>query len=86
MIVKILLLVGLYQLLRATGKPIYCSGIYAGFILFFGLMIGNPFIAVLLATAIAFALSTAYFYLLHMFSESGFYWPILIVGLLIGLV
>ena len=86
MIVKILLLLGLLQLLRVTGKPIYCSGIYAGLILIFGLLVGNPFLTVLLSTAIGFALSTIYFYLLHMFSESGFYWLILIVGLLIGLV
>jgi hypothetical protein len=86
MIVKIILLLGLLQLLRVTGKPIYCSGIYAGIILIFGLLTGNPFLAVLLSTAIGFALSTAYFYLLHMFSESGFYWLILIVGLFIGLV
>jgi hypothetical protein len=84
--VKILLLLGLLQLLRVTGKPIYCSGIYAGFILIFGLLTGIPFITVLLTTAIGFALSTVYFYLLHMFSESWFYWLILIVGLLIGLI
>lgn len=86
MIVKILLLLGLLQLLRVTGKPIYCSIIYALFILIFSLLIGNPLIHALLITAISFALSTVYFYLLHMFSESIFYWPILIVGLLIGLI
>jgi hypothetical protein len=86
MIVKILLLLGLLQLLRVTGKPIYCSGIYAGFILIFGLFLGNPFLNVLLFAAIGFVLSTIYFYLLHMFSDSWFYWLILIVGLSIGLV
>jgi hypothetical protein len=86
MIVKILLLLGLLQLLRVTGKPIYCSGIYAGFILIFGLFLGSPFLNVLLFAAIGFVLSTIYFYLLHMFSDSWFYWLILIVGLSIGLV
>jgi hypothetical protein len=86
MIVKILLLLGLLQLLRVTGKPIYCSGIYAGFILIFGLFLGNPFLNVLLFAAIGFVLSTIYFYLLHMFSDSWFYWLILIVGLLIGVI
>ena len=86
MIVKIILLLGLLQLLRVTGKPFYCSGIYAGIIFIFGLLTGNPFIAVLFSIAIGFALSTVYFYLLHMFSESGFYWLILIVGFLIGLI
>ena len=86
MIVKILLLLGLLQLLRVTGKPIYCSGIYAGFILIFGLFLGNPLLNVLLFAAIGFVLSTIYFYLLHMFSDSWFYWLILIEGLSIGLV
>jgi hypothetical protein len=86
MIIKILLLLGLLQLLRVTGKPLYCSGIYAGLIFIFGLFLGNPFLNILLNTAIGFALSTAYFYLLHMFSDSGFYWLILIAGLLIGLI
>lgn len=85
MIVKIILLLGLLQLLKVTGKPIYCSGIYAGFIIIFGLFSGNPFITVLLSTTIGFTLSTVYFYLLHMLGESGFYWLILIVGL-IGLI
>ena len=86
MIVKIVLLIALLQLLRITGKPILCSGIYAGLILVMGLFMGMPFSDVLLSAAIGFALSTVYFYLLNMFSESGFYWPILIVGLLVGLV
>jgi len=38
MIVKIILLLGLLQLLRVTGKLIYCSGIYAGFIIIFGVL------------------------------------------------
>ena len=82
---KIILLLALLQLLRITGKPIVCSGIYAGLILIMGFFMGNPFFDVLLSTAIGFVLSTVYFYLLHLFSESGFYWLILVVGLAVGL-
>ena len=84
--IKIVILLGLLQLLRVTGKPILCSSIYAVLIFIFGLLFGGPFTDVLLFTAIGFILSTVYFYLLDMFSDSGFYWLILIVGLLIGLI
>ena len=86
MIVKILLLLGLLQLLRVTGKPIHCSSIYAGFILISGFFLGNPFLTILFYATIGFALSTIYFYLLHTFSDSWFYWLILIVGLFIGVI
>ena len=86
MIVKIILLLALLQLLRITGKPIVCSGIYAGLILIMGFFMGMPLSDVLLSTSIGLVLSTIYFYLLHMFSESGFYWLILIGGLIVGLV
>ena len=83
---KIIILLALLQLLRITGKPIVCSGIYAGLVFLMGFFMNNPLFDVLLFTAIGFVLSTVYFYLLHMFSESVFYWLILVVGLVIGLV
>lgn len=86
MIVKIILLLALLQLLRITGKSIVCSGIYAGLILIMGFFMGMPLSDVLLSTSIGLVLSTIYFYLLHMFSESGFYWLNLIGGLIVGLV
>ena len=83
---KIIILLALLQLLRITGKPIVCSGIYAALVFLMGFFMNNPLFDVLLFTAIGFVLSTVYFYLLHMFSESVFYWLILVVGLVIGLV
>jgi len=84
--INIIILIALLQLLRVTGKPLYCSAIYAVLIFIFGLVFGDSITAVLISTAIGFALSTAYFNLLDMFSDSGFYWLILIVGLFIGLI
>jgi len=84
--IKIIILVALLQLLRVTGKPIYCSAIYTGIIFIFGIFFGESVTAVLFSTALGFALSTAYFYLLDMYSDSGYYWVILIVGLLIGFI
>lgn len=84
--IKIIILVALLQILRVTGKPIYCSAIYASIIFIFSLILGESITAVLLGTTIGFVLSTVYFYLLDRFNDSGFYWPILIVGLFIGLI
>jgi hypothetical protein len=83
---KIVILVALLQLLKVTGKPFYCSVIYAAILFLFGFIFGESITDTLLAAAIGFVLSTAYFYLLHTFSDSGFYWFILIFGLLIGLI
>lgn len=86
MIPKVILLIGLLKLLDVSGKPLLYSGIYAGIVFCLGLFFGAPFLSVLMSTGIVFGLSTAYFFLLNHFSESGYYWVILVIGLLIGLV
>ena len=84
--IKIVILIALLKLLDITGKPLLCSGIYTGMILAFSTVTGGPFLAVIISTVLGFVLSTAYFALLDYFNESGYYWIIMIVGLLIGLV
>ena len=79
MILKIIFLVTLIRLLIMTDQPFLCSGIYAFLVLFFGLIMGNPFLNVLILTAIAFVLSSLYFWLLNRF-EGFFWWIIMIVG------
>ena len=86
MFVKIILLVGLLKLLHVSNKPLLCSGIYTSFTLAFGILSGIPLVSVLIASFIAFVLSSLYFFLLDRFQESGIYWVIMIVGLGIGLV
>jgi len=81
--VKIIILVALLQLLKATGKPIYCSAIYAAIIFIFGILFTGSLTAVLFSTVLGFALSTVYFYLLDMYSDTGYYWVIFVVGFLI---
>ena len=86
MVIRILVLIGLVKLLDVSNKPFLCSGIYAGVVLLFGLFLFYPLISVLLSVAIAFALSSLYFYLLDRFLDTKIFWVILIVGLAIGLV
>ena len=86
MILKIIILVALIRLLIVTDKPILCSGIYTGVGFFFGLVMGNPFWAVLIASAIGFALASLYFWLLCRVQSGALWWFILIGGLAIGLV
>ena len=85
--IKVIILVGLIRLLLVTEQPFLCSGIYAGLGFVLSLASGYPFPAVLLGTAISFALASLYFWLLNRFTEAGLiWWVILIGGLLIGLV
>lgn len=86
MILKIIILVALIRLLVATDKPLLCSGIYAGVALFFGLVVGNPFCAVLAFSVVGFALASLYFWLLYRLQGGALWWVILIGGLAIGLV
>jgi hypothetical protein len=46
----------------------------------------RPIAYVFIGSAISFALALAYFWLLDRFEDSGLFWVILIVGLLIGVV
>ena len=87
MIFKILILAGLIRLLIATEQPFLCSGLYAGGVLVLGLIFGVPFVTMLIAATISFALASLYFWLLVRFEGSGpIWWLILIFGLVIGLV
>lgn len=84
MYINVIILLCLLQLLRVTGKPFLCSGIYVGFYFVFGLIVGEPFLIHLLLSSIGFVWSSVYFYLLDRYSDSHWYWLILLVGLLIG--
>jgi hypothetical protein len=84
--VKILILVGLVKLQLATRNPLLCAGIYAGVSFVLSLIFGHPFLAVLISSVIGFALALLYFALLNRFQDTGMFWVVLILGLVIGLV
>ena len=80
MICKIFLLAVLVRLLIATDKPFLCSGLYAGVIFIFGLILG-PFQAALVSAAVGFLLTSIYFWLLDRFDTSPvLWWIIAVVG------
>jgi len=86
-IAKIFILIGLVRLLIATSKPLLCATIYASAGFIFGLLVGVPFLQMLIASIVGFGLATLYFWLLNRFEDNHvLWWIILIVGLLIGLV
>ena len=85
-VVKILLLVGLIRLLIATNKPMLCTGIYTGAAVAFALMFERPLLYILIATPISFGLAFLYFWLLDRYEETRWFYVVLIVGLVIGLV
>lgn len=86
MIFKILLLVGLLQLLYRTENPFLCSGIYGVAALLLGFMFGGQIVSVLIMSLIAFGLATAYFWLLNEYRDGAAHWGIMIGGLVIGII
>lgn len=90
MIIKVIVLVALIRLLIVSDKPLLCSGLYTfvGFALGLLAVMGGqaPFLALLIATIMRFALSSLYFWLLYRIGEGALWWIVLIVGLAIGLV
>ncbi len=84
-IYKFLLLVMLVRVLIATDKPFLCSGIYGGVMFLTGLVFSQPFLHLLIYSAIGFALACLYFWLLdRLDGNEVFWWLVAIVG--IGLI
>jgi hypothetical protein len=84
--VRVLVLIALIQILIQTNRPFLCSGIYAVVAALGALFTGHGIFAVVLGGAIAFALSSVYFWLLDRFDGGFWWWIILVGGLVIGLV
>ena len=84
--VRPLVLIALIQILIQTNKPFLCSGIYGAIAALFGLFMGSGFAGALIGGAIAFVLSSVYFWLLDRFDSGFWFWIIAVGGLVIGLV
>ena len=82
MLIKIPLIIFLVAGLRAGLKPLHASIIYLVPGLFFGLFYGLSFV-LLASTAIVFAISFVYFWLLDYFEDTIFTWLVVfLVGFL----
>jgi hypothetical protein len=81
--IKLIILVSLIRLLLATESPLLCAGLFTGAGVVFGAVTGNPFLVILIAMVIRFALASLYFWLLSR-TEGFLWWIILICGLPIG--
>lgn len=88
--IKIFFLLFLTRLLNMTESPFLCSGLYTAAVFLSYEFLARPphsQVTILIATAIAFALSSVYFFLLNRFQEDLlWYYLILAGGLLIGIV
>jgi len=89
-IFQILALVVIIRVLISTGKPLWCALSYAAFVAVVGLLSGKRLVLsearlepILVTSALAFAASGIYFWLLKRFNESFLWWPILIAGFLL---
>ncbi|ABI72381.1 hypothetical protein [Shewanella frigidimarina] len=83
---KILLLIGLMQLLLKTERPGLCAGIYAAIIFIFSLIVDVSFIDVIIGTAVSGVLAFIYFWLLDRFRDTFTFWIIFVVGLVLGVI
>lgn len=91
-IFQILIIVVMIRVLISTGKPLWCAVSYAAAVAIFGLLSAhrlelsaNRLEPILIISAVAFAVSGIYFWLLKRFSDSFLWWPILIVGFVVVL-
>lgn len=69
-IVKVALLIGLVRLLIVTKQPFFCSGLYAGVVLFFSLISGGGLGMSLLLAPVVFGLASLYFWMLARLESS----------------
>ncbi len=83
--IKLIILVSLIRLLIETDEPLLCAGIYMGAGFMLGVVMGNPFLVILIAMVIRFALAGLYFWLLSR-TEGFLWWIIMLGGMAIGLV
>ena len=84
--IKIPVVAALIKLLLETDKPLLCAGLYAVMASGLSLLFGHSLVATLVALAIRFGLAYAYFWLLARFQDSGVFWLIMILGIVVGLV
>jgi hypothetical protein len=84
--IKILILVALIKLVLATDKVMVCAAVYVGIAVLFSLAVGTPITRVAITAVVGFALAALYFFLLSRTQESGLFWVIAILGIVIGFV
>ncbi|MCB1054817.1 MAG: hypothetical protein KDD11_04810 [Acidobacteria bacterium] len=85
-IVRVLVLIALVRVLFEFRKPLLCAVIYAGLRLVFAAMVAVPSFGMALPVLAAFVLAWLYFWLLLVVEDTVFKWPLLVAGLLIGVV
>jgi hypothetical protein len=86
LILKVFVVAGLLKLLIETNQPLLCSGLYGGVVFVVDTMVFGFWIAVLLGL-LAFALATAYFWLLDRLEGAGaLWWLVMIIGMPLALI
>ena len=73
-------LVAWIKILSIAGRPKICAVLYVLPFIFYTFVMGTPFTAAVTGGAILFGYIFLYFWLLDYFTESWWYWLILIIG------
>ena len=86
MVINIFVLLALVKFLRVSGSVLTCAVLYAIFGFLIVLIFRNDVNQALMTGLVGGVLSFIYFWLLHKFGDSFFWWIILLGGAAIGLV
>ena len=81
MIFRIIILVALTQLLSLTDRPFLCTGLYAAFVIVFGLFTGVSISVIAISGGISIAVLGLYFWLLDRFHSGLLHWIIFLLGI-----
>ena len=86
--IDVLVLIALIKLLLASHSPKLCAGLYVVAVVIINLSVSISFdiINLLFTASIAFIFSYIYFWLLDRFEGSGWWWGILVGGIIFGAV
>jgi len=84
--IDVLVLIALIKLLLASHSPKLCAGLYTITAVIINLSVNTSFDVVnfFIIAVIAFIFSYIYFWLLDRFEGSGWWWAILVGGIILG--
>lgn len=74
---KVIVLLGLVQVLRRIEKPLICSVVYTVLAFAIGLLFSHPIVVIAIGCALYFLVSSLYFWLLNYFKDGLSHWAIL---------
>jgi len=83
--INIVVLIGLFRILKVTESPLLCAGIYASYSIAMAYFYQQTILPLLLPITITSVLAFIWFWLLNRFDSGWRWWVVFILGLCIGI-